>query len=208
MTNPELTPLNSLGGNHGGYRHAHQTAPSDPVEPSGRTDERTRPVASGTCFSTGRTYSIEDAGIRAGELIGFRAWTLDCDGFLHSMFKEDYVWRPSAIHRSGVKRAAYGEGLHAFKTLQEAKDHYLCYWHSYTVVFGEVALWGEVIEHERGYRAQFAAVRSIISTHCFTRDYGYRQPIHWRFWRPRAPSPRETQRRELHERYAARVNTL
>jgi hypothetical protein len=29
-------------------------------------------------------------------------------------------------------------------------------WATYSVVYGKVALWGRVIEHERGYRAQYA----------------------------------------------------
>ncbi|MGB7674500.1 MAG: hypothetical protein WBM31_26020 [Pseudolabrys sp.] len=29
-------------------------------------------------------------------------------------------------------------------------------------VIGSVAMWGEVIEHENGWRSEFAAVRSII----------------------------------------------
>ena len=29
-------------------------------------------------------------------------------------------------------------------------------------VIGSVAMWGEVIEHEHGWRSEFAAVRSII----------------------------------------------
>jgi hypothetical protein len=34
-----------------------------------------------------------------------------------------------------------------------------CWW---PTVIGSVALWGEVIEHEHGWRSEYAAVRSII----------------------------------------------
>ncbi|MGB9413388.1 MAG: hypothetical protein WCB26_19560 [Pseudolabrys sp.] len=34
------------------------------------------------------------------------------------------------------------------------------YWTPF--VIGSVAMWGEVIEHEHGWRSEFAAVRSII----------------------------------------------
>ena len=34
------------------------------------------------------------------------------------------------------------------------------YWTPF--VIGSVAMWGEVIEHENGWRSEFAAVRSII----------------------------------------------
>jgi hypothetical protein len=34
-----------------------------------------------------------------------------------------------------------------------------CWW---PTVIGSVALWGEVIEHEHGWRSEYAAVRSLI----------------------------------------------
>jgi len=45
----------------------------------------------------------------------------------------------------------YHPGIHAYKARPEDN----VYWDSWAV-FGRVALWGKVIEHEYGYRAQFA----------------------------------------------------
>jgi hypothetical protein len=99
--------------------------------------------------------AIEDAGIRAGEIIGYRAWEL-IEGQLHSMYA-NYIWRPGVIERAHEINGGWGTGLHAFKTLKQAQKDYC-----YANVFGEVALWGEVYEHERGWRAEFAAIRRIV----------------------------------------------
>ncbi|WP_316176170.1 hypothetical protein [Bradyrhizobium sp. SZCCHNRI1073] len=99
--------------------------------------------------------AFEDAGIRAGEIIGYRAWELH-DGLLHSMYAK-YIWFPGVIERAHKIDEYWGTGLHAFKTLAHARKEY-----SWANVFGEVALWGEVYEHERGYRAEYAAIRRII----------------------------------------------
>ena len=42
-------------------------------------------------------------------------------------------------------------GIFAFKTLRQLQVCQLSFY-----FFGEVAFWGEVVEHERGYRAQYA----------------------------------------------------
>ena len=60
-------------------------------------------------------------------------------------------------------------GVHAFKEMADTLEYlkimqYGFYWSSITVgcfVLGTVQLWGEVIEHERGYRASFAKIKSL-----------------------------------------------
>lgn len=49
-------------------------------------------------------------------------------------------------------------GVHAWKTLDGAKEYA---GGIMEVVIGRVELWGEVVEHERGYRAEFAAIKSL-----------------------------------------------
>jgi hypothetical protein len=98
---------------------------------------------------------IEDAGIRAGEIVAYRCWELR-DGLLRSMYA-DFTWLPRAIEQAHKVDEHWGTGLHAFKTLERARNEY-----RWADVYGEVALWGDVIEHEHGYRAEFAAVRKII----------------------------------------------
>lgn len=112
----------------------------------------------------GTTVPIPDAGIRAGEIAAYRAWHLGRDGRLHSVFAP-HVWEPGAIEDAGEQ---FGwKGLHAFKTMAEAKSQYWCYRVYGPVVFGEVALWGLVVEHEHGYRARFARIVRLESCHDF-----------------------------------------
>jgi hypothetical protein len=97
-----------------------------------------------------------DAGIVAGEVVAYRCWRLGSDGLLYSVFKKDFCWKPGEIAEGD---AARGTGIHAFKSLilmcQFASGH------SEGYVTGTVYLWGDVYEHERGYRASKAAIRSI-----------------------------------------------
>lgn len=163
MTFPAATYPYPLGGHpNGRYRQAAPQASSGAAYQSCTADV-------GTLSSLANSYScpapaIENAGVRAGEIIAYRAWVLGYDGLLHGMFMSDYKWLPGAIEHAPKVHPTWGEGLHAFKTLNEAKQQYSCY--SLTdlgVVFGEVALWGEVIEHETGYRAEYASIREIIA---------------------------------------------
>jgi hypothetical protein len=50
-------------------------------------------------------------------------------------------------------------GYHAFREREQAEREASTYWSS--TVIGSVAMWGEVIEHEQGWRSEYAAVRSI-----------------------------------------------
>ncbi len=56
-------------------------------------------------------------------------------------------------------------GIHAFKTMDILKRKFDCLHDSQSQTFfnvlGRVKLWGEIIEHEEGYRAEYAQVMSI-----------------------------------------------
>lgn len=94
-------------------------------------------------FKTGSYRTIEDAGIRAGEIVAYRAWELTPCGILQGMY-QPYDWQPGAIE--GPADISWW-GFHAFKTLRQAVSQYHCYSVHGTVIFGTVALWGDVIEH-------------------------------------------------------------
>ena len=89
---------------------------------------------------------------------------------LHSM-AVDCIWEPgdpvsvnSVLEQCGYRDAwerippGIGAGIHAFKDPGDAVRQYPI---GARRVFGTVALWGEVIEHEIGYRAEFARVASL-----------------------------------------------
>lgn len=131
-------------------------------------------TTSGTIQGTGGTgiamaqcqpvIELEECGVRAGEIIAYRAWRL-CGNKtkLHSMFV-DYFWESDEPQKIGGNLNPYhGNGFHAFKTLEKTKREYgFIPGVTPTTVYGEVALWGEVIEHERGYRAECARITRIL----------------------------------------------
>jgi hypothetical protein len=106
-------------------------------------------------WPSSRAVPLDDGGIVGGEIVAYRCWRLKVDGLLHSVYQDHICWTPGAIMSGDVNA---GEGVHAFKSIilmgQYAGMVDGC-------VTGTVYLWGEVHEHERGYRATCAAVRSI-----------------------------------------------
>lgn len=118
--------------------------------------------------------ALENAGIRTGEIIAWRAWRAVSIGgqvLLKSM-AVDCIWMPGAtmtinsiLEQCGINRDRWervppgiGAGVHAFKTYQQVLSNYSGFHHA---VYGTVALWGEVIEHTGGYRAEFGKINTI-----------------------------------------------
>jgi len=115
----------------------------------------------GTCRTKyfSEYFTVEDAGTRAGEFVGYRAWMLNGD-YLQSF--NGALWMPES-HMEGDVRAGYG--IFAFKEkkyLDAELRHSLLMAKGFAL--GTVSMWGEVIEHREGYRAQYARVRSIDHT--------------------------------------------
>ena len=112
--------------------------------------------------------TLRHEGIRIGEIIAYRAWRVieanwfrRADDLLHSVFVRDYVWYPDRPASGNVRT----HGIYSFR------DAVRCRWdYGYTqgthgtLLFGKVKIWGEVIEHEAGYRSEFAKIVSL--------DYG------------------------------------
>lgn len=124
---------------------------------------------------------IENAGIRAGEITGWRCWRVK-DGFLHSAYMQQTRWPPR--HPLVAKGMTDHEnGIYVLNNGKAARDAAFEYsmWDlmSYhipllfgpefdvpaydTFVIGTALLWGDVVEHERGWRASMAKVKSIDS---------------------------------------------
>lgn len=103
--------------------------------------------------------TFEDAGIKAGEVTAYRCWRMRGDGLLTSCFMSDVVWVPGLTMEGKPEEA--GEGVHAFKSRIWALKYGVGYSGESGVVTGTVELWGEVYEHERGYRASYAVIKSI-----------------------------------------------
>jgi len=107
---------------------------------------------------------LKHEGIRVGEIIAYRAWRVIVragDDRLHSVFIRDYVWHPD-VPASGDVRT---HGVYSYRNLIRSSEEY-----GYSplgrgpLLFGKVKIWGEIVEHEAGYRSQFGKVVSL--------DYG------------------------------------
>lgn len=110
----------------------------------------------GVTFPTAASAAtFDDAGIRAGEVRAYRCWLLR-NGLLRSV-TQDFYWQPG---ETVAGDAEHGEGVHAFKSILLMSE-YGIYRENDIVVTGTIDLWGEVYEHELGYRASYAAVASI-----------------------------------------------
>ncbi len=110
---------------------------------------------------------LKHDGVRVGEIIAYRAWRVihpwwfrSGDDRLHSVLMKDYVWHPDQPACGDVRR----HGIYSFRDVIRSNEEY---WYSVgraSLLFGQVKIWGEVVEHEGGYRSQFGKVVSL--------DYG------------------------------------
>jgi hypothetical protein len=114
-----------------------------------------------------RARAIRHSGLRVGEIIGYRAWRVigprwlrRVDDRLRSVYVSDYVWDP-CIPASGDVRT---HGIYSFRNVIRSRDGYGYAVPHGPLLFGKVKIWGEIVEHEQGYRSQFARIISL--------DYG------------------------------------
>ncbi len=177
-----------LGGSNGQYRSATtQTSSSTTVgTSSGNVGAivTTVTVTPGATYvtSAGRVSPVgwvtipvgqfrypppQDAGIKAGEITAYRAWYFYSNDWhnlnrLHSVFAA-YIWTPGDSEQSNipVDDCCAGSGFHAFKNPLDCFREYGHCYRDMTIVYGEVKLWGKVIEHELGYRAEFCKITKL-----------------------------------------------
>jgi hypothetical protein len=111
--------------------------------------------------------TLKHEGIRIGEIIAYRAWRVfkphwwwRGDDRLHSVLMHDYVWDPDEPASGDVRE----HGIYSFRhVIRTTKEYSYSVGHA-TLLFGKVSIWGEIVEHENGYRSQFGKVMSL--------DYG------------------------------------
>lgn len=129
------------------------------------------------------------AGIRTGEIIGHRLWWVLPDG-LYSL-AHNFRWEPGTTIEGKLDEIVFGGniaanpiygGVYAYASckvfLENEYTHYqtalatspprrLTLYsdhpvnHAIGLIRGTVKLWGDIIEHEKGWRAQFAKLASI-----------------------------------------------
>jgi hypothetical protein len=112
-----------------------------------------------------KALETEDA---FGEVIAWRAWLSRVLPVLTSCYREDFIWMPRQIEEAkGV--GDYNQlGFHAWKDQRAAIRYSLEL--GPVVIVGRVKLWGTVIHHELGYRAQFAKILSLDTMITFHAD--------------------------------------
>lgn len=105
------------------------------------------------------------------DLIGWRVWRITSLGYLRSL-TADAIWLPGVpmeasevVDRHAASKTGGSDlGIHVFAERNGAILEIEAYTGreagtGYAV--GSVLLWGEVVEHERGYRAERAKIKSI-----------------------------------------------
>jgi hypothetical protein len=174
---------------HGRHRRAATPSQSDSAQSSGNAYARAGyltvswPAVTLITFGAGggsgggSNRAIEDAGIRAGEIVAHRAWRV-IGAALFSVYIDRFYWPPGQMVAGDVETH---HGIHGFKTVEDA-EHYVTSkqmiedvverlahkacgveFAERSYALGTVELWGGVIEHARGYRAEFAAIKTIDS---------------------------------------------
>jgi hypothetical protein len=79
---------------------------------------------------------------------------------LCSVYISNYVWEPHRPASGGVRT----HGIYSFRNVVSSREEYLYAMPNSVFLFGKVRIWEEVVEHEWGYRSQFARIVSL--------DYG------------------------------------
>lgn len=111
---------------------------------------------------------IEDGGIVVGEIVGWRCWNLTAGCLLRSI-AVDSTWTPGQPMSAGdgphgedwEAHFATSGGVHAWKKREDAFRYGASGVGPLGAIIGTVRLSGQVIEHERGYRAEVAEIASL-----------------------------------------------
>jgi hypothetical protein len=116
--------------------------------------------------------TLKHEGVRIGEIIAYRAWAVINPGWfrsgddrLRSVFMRDYVWHPDEPASGDVRT----HGIYSFRDVIHSRAEYGYPGSVGPLLLGKVKIWGEIVEHEAGYRSEFGRLVSL--------DYGDRS-----FW--------------------------
>ena len=100
-----------------------------------------------------------------GEIRAWRAWSVDYrDGWWLCSTGVCCVWGSSIVTGSdgrGNSSGCAGDLSSGYYALKD-KDYLLSQFRDWADVYGEVLLWGNVVEHEHGYRAECMKIVSLF----------------------------------------------
>lgn len=99
------------------------------------------------------------------DIIGWRIWRVTGSAYLRSLTAKT-IWFPGEPMEAAevADHGAGKDGVHVFKERAGAVKElslYLDHVKGASYALGSVLLWGDVVEHERGYRAERAKIVSI-----------------------------------------------
>lgn len=90
-------------------------------------------------------------------IIAYRVWSLDMPyNTIYSWHRDNVLWEPGKIieaHCSPKDNKNFG--IHAWKNMDDLLD-YVTDYSKTSYIIGTVYMWGEIVEHEKGIRSQFA----------------------------------------------------
>ena len=176
-----------------------------------RTDNgagRTRPLdAVPLSFCIPKPEPIPYAGIRAGELIGYRLWWVIRRNYICSLAHRR-LWKPEETVRGDISKIVASHawnvvwgGIYSFSSPEEMfGEKYVMLsqisdWGDRAVaisaaelygvwsalaetsifVTGTIKMWGDVVEHETGYRAEYAKLQSLDEI--YGSDWGHLESL-------------------------------
>lgn len=124
-----------------------------------------------TTMTPPKPVPLPRADMQVVDLVGWRVWRITSLGYLRSL-TADSIWLPGEpmeaplvvdSHQQATKPAEYG--VHVFKERKGAvlklENYPTAHSGAASFAVGSVLLWGDVVEHERGYRAERAKILSI-----------------------------------------------
>lgn len=101
------------------------------------------------------TGPLENTGIKVGEIYGWRMWNIKGD-YLES-YSAGHIWAPKE-HMQGEVPDYGSEGIWSFKKRKDAIKKFL---ENIPSAYGSIKMWGKVVEHTDGYRAEYAKIFRI-----------------------------------------------
>jgi hypothetical protein len=144
---PGMSPMNSIGGGVSGIGTINWAVqpPVNTLQTVGLYNPQFTPLK-----------PLEEGPMQVGELVAWRIWQIN--GSYLSSYSADTSWYPNEP-MTGDPHDYDHQGVWCLKSPHDALHMAL---HSNgTYALGTVWLWGTVIEHSRGYRGEFAMIRSI-----------------------------------------------
>jgi hypothetical protein len=150
---------------------AHGNSVGKSSSSTGRTDAADAFTYASSISDSWKENPLPNAGIRTGEIIGHRLWYVTREFRLKSLIAYQF-WSLEEIVTGDVEKYVFPGtlgGVYAFKDYDGEIAMEIAYlflnsqWNpdKIGIAKGTVKLWGQVIEHEYGYRAQFAKIATI-----------------------------------------------